>query len=285
MTSQAEQTFAEFAGVTPEVIEKVITQTEAAHAAEGKEAEPLVIGPVETQPQAEIKLPFIPPTTQVKQDRSTVPALIANERGVLIGGSLEEQYRLAKAYAASGLMPKGLNTPEKVLVALQICRELGLPPMTSIGKIMVVNGTPSLFGDLPLALVRQSGKLGGFKETWDKKENGELLGATCWAKRKDTGEEVSRSFTVEEAKKAKLWTKDIWLSYSARMLQMRARGWALKDLFSDILLGMSIAEYDFNATEVDGKIVGEGVGESLADKLNGYLEEKKKPAQEPEVIK
>ena len=36
------------------------------------------------------------------------------------------------------------------------------------------------------------------------------------------------------------------------MLQMRARGWALKDGFSDVLMGISIFEYDqFEEKEKD----------------------------------
>ncbi len=175
----------------------------------------------------------------------------ATTKGVLIGGTFEEQYRLARAYSASGLMPRALDTPEKVLVALQLCHELGLPPMTSVGKIMVLNGTPSIFGDLPLALVRKSGLLASFEEKWMKSESGEVIGAQCIASRKGEAIQVLREFSVSDAKLAKLWMKTSrdgkptpWVYYPQRMLQLRARGWCLKDLFPDVLMGISIMEYE-----------------------------------------
>lgn len=175
----------------------------------------------------------------------------ATEKGVLIGLTFEDQYRLARAYHASGLMPHALSSPEKVLVALQLCHELGLPPMTSVGKIMVLNGTPSIFGDLPLALVRKSGLLSSFEETWLRNEKGEVIGAKCVASRKGESLPVVREFTIEDAKVAKLWLKTSrdgkptpWVLYPQRMLQLRARGWCLKDLFTDVLMGISIMEYE-----------------------------------------
>ena len=38
-------------------------------------------------------------------------------------------------------------------------RELGLKPLIALRQITVIKGTPSVFGDLPLAMVRASGKL------------------------------------------------------------------------------------------------------------------------------
>lgn len=166
----------------------------------------------------------------------------AEESGTLVGRTFEDQYRIARAYHASGLMPAGLNTPEKVLVALQICHELGLPPMTSVGNIAVINGTPSLFGNLPLALVQKSGKLKNFRESFIEKDD-QVIGATCMVQR-NFQEEITRVFTLEDAKVAGLLGKGPWKQYPKRMLQFRARTWALKDAFPDILAGIGIEEYD-----------------------------------------
>ena len=183
----------------------------------------------------------------------TRPAAIqAEANGRLIGGTFEEQYRLARAYSASGLMPKALNTPEKVLVALQMCRELNLPAMTSIGKIMVLNGTPSLFGEMPLALVRRSGLMENIKEEFIKTPDGEIIGARCTTQRKGDSDPIVREFTIEDAKLAKLWNKPgPWCQYPTRMLQLRARGWNLKDGYPDVLMGCGVAEFDDHVPEVE----------------------------------
>lgn len=219
-----------------------------------------------------------PVETHVKTPHQTHQvALRTNDRGVLIAGSLDEQWRLATAFFKSGLMPRALNSPEKVLVGLQLCAELGLPAISSIGKVMVISGSPSLFGELPLALVRRSKLLKAFNESFVKNEKGELVAAVCKATRADTGEECERSFSVEDAKRAGLWAKPgPWSLYPSRMLQLRARGWLIKDQFSDVLFGVSQAEYEHNVLEVNGEVVGDvQAGESIASQLNRtYLEEK-----------
>jgi hypothetical protein len=209
----------------------------------------------------------LPATTQPRPT-----ALQAKDNGVLVGSTLEEEFRLATAYHRSGLMPRGLNSPEKILVALQICRELGLPPMSSVGKIAVINGTPSLFGDLPLSLVMKSGLLESIKEVFFHNEDLSPKYAECTLKR--TGfDPIVRDFSVEDAKRAGLWGKDVWKSYPKRMLQMRARSWALKDMFPDILSGIGIIEWD-------GDAVGTAPSSSLADELNkAYLTDGKVQAQ------
>lgn len=216
----------------------------------------------------EEKFPF---EKEIKQQKTVEPKLVPEKRnvipattsGVLVGSTFEDQFRLARAYHASGLMPKALNTPEKVLVALQLCRELGLSAMASIGKICVINGSPSIFGDLPLALVMKSGKLKDISE--EIPETGDF--AKCTVTR-ICGVCVIRSFTIDDAKRAGLWARnDVWSKYPKRMLQMRARSWALKDLFPDVLMGISIGEYDHNTVlEEAGKM------SSGADLNKDYLD-------------
>ena len=190
------------------------------------------------------------PPESLPTKRNPMP-ILSRDDGTLVGNTFEEQYRLARAYYASGLMPAALDSPEKVLVAVQLCRELNLPPMTSVGKICVINGTPSIFGDLPLALVQRSGKLEYIKEElFDEKGPLDLnkplpafFGASCTLKR--IGQpELNRVFTQVDAVKAGIWGKKVWAVYPKRMMQMRARGWAIKDAFPDVIMGVSIAEYD-----------------------------------------
>lgn len=209
------------------------------------------------------------------QDQSKkLPATLqANPKGLLVGSSFEDQYRLARAYHASGLMPKALSSPEKVLVAMQLCHELQLPPMSSMGKIMVINQTPAIFGDLPLALVHRSGKLTSHKEEFEDKD-GQPYAVTCTVQR-DNMEPIVRRFTIDDAKKAGLFRNDIWNKYPKRMLQCRARSWALKDAFPDVLSGISVAEYDHNVSEHQEIEVSSTI--SGAAKLNEMVKQAKEP--------
>jgi hypothetical protein len=57
---------------------------------------------------------------------------------------------------------------------------------------------------------------------------------------------------VAEAKKAGLWGKQgPWTQYPRRMLQMRARGFALRDAFPDVLRGLVTAEEAADYTHVE----------------------------------
>jgi hypothetical protein len=54
---------------------------------------------------------------------------------------------------------------------------------------------------------------------------------------------IRRSFSVIDAKRAGLWKKEgPWLDYPKRMLQMRARAFALRDAFADVLGGLYVRE-------------------------------------------
>ena len=150
---------------------------------------------------------------------------------------LDEAMRFADMLAGSSIVPKDyIGKPGNVLVALQWGMELGLQPMQAMQSIAVINGRPSLWGDAMLALVKAHPAFEWIKEECD----GNV--ATCTIKRR--GEpEVMQSFSLEEAKRAGLTGKQgPWTQYPKRMLQMRARGFALRDAFPDALRGVVSAE-------------------------------------------
>lgn len=160
--------------------------------------------------------------------------------------SLNEAFQLAELMAKSDLVPQGFKgRPADVLIAVQYGAELGLPPLQALSGICVINGRACVWGDAALAVVLKSGLMENYKEMTT--EEIEKAGkAVFWCKRKGTPEPIVREFSVEDAKRAHLWDnsskKPIWHDYPFRMLQMRARSWALRDGFSDALKGISIRE-------------------------------------------
>lgn len=150
-------------------------------------------------------------------------------------------WRIAKAICAAQMAPQGLNTPEKAMVAIMHGLEVGLTPMAALQSIAVVNGRPTIWGDGAIGLVRGSGKCEWIKERIDGQ--GDAMVAICEAKRKGEPEPVVSRFSVEDAKLAGLWSKSgPWKQYPKRMLAMRARAFALRDAFADVLRGLGIAE-------------------------------------------
>ena len=175
---------------------------------------------------------------------------LAKGRGVQFA-NYSELERFSEKLAASGLCPKRYaSKPGDVAVCIQMGLELGLSPMSSLQNIAVINGMPTIYGDAALALVRASGLIEIYKEEVIKDgENEEQadgpkdkFGIKVTVKR--IGQEPHESvFTVKDAKAAGLWKKaGPWTQYPKRMLMFRARGFALRDVFPDVLMGFKTFE-------------------------------------------
>lgn len=161
-------------------------------------------------------------------------------RGVQLT-TIEEMFRFSEAVVQAGVSPRGMDTPQKVFVAVQWGAELGLTPMQSIFGLPIVNGKPTPEVAVALALVLGSGLLKQRHERWEG-EGDQRRCVVALVRRDDTA--VERSFSIADAKKAKLDQKDNWKGFPDRMLFARAMGYALKDLFSDVLRGIRLAEVD-----------------------------------------
>ncbi len=116
---------------------------------------------------------------------------------------IEQAWRAAGTLALTNLLPKGLyaNNPEttraNVTLILWYGAELGLSPMQALQSIYVVEGRPQLSGQLWLAKVREaSHKV--TKGTHTAEE------CTITITRGDTGEAWTETFTIDDAKRAKL---------------------------------------------------------------------------------
>ena len=151
--------------------------------------------------------------------------------------SLNEALQFADMLSKSNMVPKDYQgNPANCIIAMQWGMEIGLQPLQAMQNIAVINGRPAIWGDAMLALVRGSGLLERITEEPTD------TGCTCTVKRK--GEpEVVRTFTLEDAKRAGLAGKQgPWQQHPKRMMQMRARAFALRDVFPDVLRGVHIAE-------------------------------------------
>ena len=162
---------------------------------------------------------------------------------------------MANLILSSGIAPKYMRTPEAITTAIFHGLEIGMKPMQAVQSIAVVNGRPTVWGDAAVGLVQASGLLEKFEEIIEGE--GENAVAICRAQRAGNPCPIERRFTVADAKTAGLWGKQgPWKQYPKRMLQMRARSWALRDGFADVLKGMQVAEevhdYHTGANVVDG---------------------------------
>lgn len=156
--------------------------------------------------------------------------------------TLDEAMRFSEMLAKSQMVPKAYQgKPEDVLVAVQWGKELGLAPLQALQNIACINGKPSVYGDAAMALVQASSVCENIEEYFEN-DGSPSLTAVCVAKRKGRTP-VTIKFSIEDAKRAGLWGKQgPWQAYPKRMMQMRARGFALRDAFPDVLKGLITAE-------------------------------------------
>lgn len=166
--------------------------------------------------------------------------LSTNHRG-FSPSNLTEAMTFCEMLASSNMVPKDyIGKPQNILVAIQWGMELGLAPMQSLNSITVINGRPSIWGDALMALVQSSPVYEDIEEYMEDEGTPNPV-AVCVATRKGH-KPVTAKFSVEDAKRAGLWGKNTWASYPRRMLQHRARGFALRSAFADVLKGMISTE-------------------------------------------
>ena len=151
--------------------------------------------------------------------------------------TFEQALTFSNYLADSDMVPKDFKgKPGNCLVAIQWGMEIGLKPLQAMQNIAVINGRPSLWGDAVIALVRSS----QLCEYIIEEDDGRT--ATCKVKRRGEPEQ-SRSFSMDDAKAAGLLGKQgPWTQYPKRMRQMRARAFAVRDVFPDVLKGLPVAE-------------------------------------------
>ena len=162
----------------------------------------------------------------------------------LIPTDVDQALRISEMFAKSDLVPDNYkNKPANIFLAVSAGASLGLAPFQAMQNIAVINGKPSIWGDALLAMVRNDKRCLSVKETIEGEGNART--ATCSVSRlapNGETEVISSSFSMGNAQKAGLLNKKPWQSYPDRMLQMRARGFALRDAFADVIGGLITTE-------------------------------------------
>lgn len=193
----------------------------------------------------------------------------------IIPTTLEEAYRYSIAVIGAGLAPASYEftegpekgpDPQKVMIGILKSLEVGLPPITGLSTIAIINKRAVIWGDGAVALVQSKGLVDRIEAFFEGAEgtsapvtmdNGEADYSPTtrdfpddftavfriWRKGQQTPYEGR--FSVRDARRAKLWNdpkKIPWMQYPKRMLSARARAFALRDGFADALAGLAIRE-------------------------------------------
>lgn len=193
----------------------------------------------------------------VEQKIAALPIEAGQKIMSIIPRNPDEAWRLAEAIVLAGMVPASYEskqadtekaakeTKAKIMIGIMKGLEIGMAPISALSTIMIVNNRPSVWGDGAKALLFRSGKIEYVKEWMTGTPLEDDWTAHCTIKRIDQAEPFTRSFSVKDAKRAKLWgnpKKPIWYDYPQRMMAARAFSWSARDGASDALFGLSIAE-------------------------------------------
>lgn len=143
---------------------------------------------------------------------------MSQEITVIQGQDLEASLKYADALARSQLLPDAYKgKPANILVAVEHGRSLGLPPMTAINGINVINGKPTMSADLMAGVVRRAG------HTLRVRENSPESVTAMLIRRDDPDYTFEVTWDRARATQAGLWGgRGGWSKYPSQMLRARA---------------------------------------------------------------
>lgn len=167
--------------------------------------------------------------------------------------------QIAERLVVAGYVPKGLlggsrqEVCARVACAIMHGQSVGLTPIQAVQGIAVINGVPSVWGDTQKALVDASGLVEDRAEYYEGKKGGDDYTAVVTIKRVGRATPITTRFSNADARKAGVLGKQgPWSQYPEQMLMNRARSFAHRNQFSDVLKGLHSAEEMQDAAPLDG---------------------------------
>jgi hypothetical protein len=146
--------------------------------------------------------------------------------------------RMGSAIAKSGLF--GIKTPEQAIALMLIAQAEGMHPAIAARDYHVISNRPTLKADAMLARFLQAGG----KVSWVTLTNDEVSATFSHP----AGGTVTITWTLEEAKRIGLATKDNWRQYPRAMLRSRVVSEGVRTVYPVCVVGVytpeEVADFD-----------------------------------------
>lgn len=185
--------------------------------------------------------------TEEKKELVEITSSMPNDVTEWTVEQTENYKRNLKFLFENGVLPKryldenGKITEEKLNQAMAVIafgKSHHIGASLALSRTMVVNGEITLWGDALTAIIYASGLLEYKEEEYDPVTQT----AICRIKRKDMTRPEVRTFSVADAKVAGLWGRNVWAKYPTIMLGAKARNRCIREVFPDVLAGLTITE-------------------------------------------
>jgi hypothetical protein len=188
--------------------------------------------------------------TEVEPAGALVPVASAVPQVARVA-TLSDKVAYAQELAKANMLPKAFrHNPANVLVAIEYGEMLNLHTMVAINHIHVVEGKPSMSAELMRARVRECGHRLRILSNTDKLATVEIT------RKDDPGFPLAVNFTIEDAQRAKLVSKDNWKNYPASMLLARATSACVRAQCPEATMGVGYVPEELGAeVDADGRPV------------------------------
>lgn len=197
---------------------------------------------------------------------------IAVKDGTMAPSNNSELMRVVGQIAKGGGFPERFDTAEKRIAAYNMAHSLmGGRWQLALNNIAIIKGQMTIYGELPSALAEQTKEVQEKRVFCVDKDLNEIclknknidadpFAGVCVIQRK--GRMLKEfTYTIEEAEKAgqyppMKWDRDLkkqvpnhdspWEKFKKVMLMRKAMAMAVKFEFADAMVGVPVAEYDFD---------------------------------------
>jgi hypothetical protein len=159
--------------------------------------------------------------------------------------AFEHSWRVAKAFAASDLVPTHFRgKPENCFIAVQMALRSGVDIMAMLQSLYVVHGKPGLEAKLMIAMLNTSGRIkGAIRYKWDGKDSTRSCAAIVTDS--ETEKDVEGMAVTMAMAKAEGWIEKAgskWKTMPDLMLQYRAAAFLIRTTYPDVIMGMQTRE-------------------------------------------
>lgn len=183
--------------------------------------------------------------------RIPAPTALAIAGGVIPFDHLE---RMAAAIAKSGLF--GMKTPDQALALMLISQAEGQHPATITQDYDIIQGRAARKTNSVLARFQAAGGSVEWHELTDKKADATFTPPAR------AGKPLRITWTIEQAKAAKLAGKDNWTTYPRAMLRARCIAEGVRAVYPAAIGGMMVSEEAQDVEPIEKDVTAQGSHET-----------------------
>lgn len=173
-------------------------------------------------------------------------AIQISPSGKMFVSSTAEAFLFAHMMSEAKMLPPNISEMQAG-IAIVAGLSLKLDPFQAVQNIAVVNNRPTLWGDALVALVSASGEIEDEHVQWFTGNDGKRIACRVTIKRKGRKTPYEGEFSLGMAAAAGLLNRPVWKANPQRMLFVRARTFALRNGFADLIMGVGVREEEEDA--------------------------------------